>query len=382
MAAGSGGDSTSGVEGEVKVRLVGEVEEGEGGRTPVASRRDAEVKFSWSLKSLLLSILSSWSSVACKDLIRVEQCVFLLDPKPRTMFFGSLHHQVARFPLEKSPCCKMYLKRLFSPVVCVSWFLVVLVSLTEHNLVVSSSEIRSYVFLSEEVNISGLWGSQVSGLLRSREGIILRTIVTWMGPYKGLQDGGRHRNCCPPPSSCSSHQNSRQEALLKLSEKRLGSCWGWGIWKKSKYLLYVSNIIGKKTLDMCTFRWFWHKSDSFSFASKVLSSSIWKKVHKIELFRWIDWQIFDEKRIFNFHPMLVKWEFQQYWQIFDFSFNFSHKVIIFLTNPNIGALDFVVRLTQVQIPGKVNNRDHPVVDRTEQNTCQFADYNGFFFNSD
>ena len=184
------------------------------GNPSLASRRDAEVKFSWSLKSLLLSILSSWSSVACKDLIRVEQCVFLLDPKPRTMFFGSLHHQVARFPLEKSPCCKMYLNRLFSPVVCVSWFLVVLVSLTEHNLVVSSSEIRSYVFLSEEVNISrpvGIpkEGHQVSWLLRSREGIISGAIVTWMGPYKGLQDGGRHRNCCPPPSSCSSHQSSR-----------------------------------------------------------------------------------------------------------------------------------------------------------------------------
>ena len=37
MAAGSGGDSSTGVEGEVKVRLVGEVEEGEGGRTPVAT---------------------------------------------------------------------------------------------------------------------------------------------------------------------------------------------------------------------------------------------------------------------------------------------------------------------------------------------------------
>ena len=77
----------------------------------------------------------------------------------------------------------MYLNRLFSPVVCVSWFLVVLVSLTQHNLVVSSSEIRSYVFLSEEVNISrpvGIpkEGHQVSWLLRSREGIISGAIVT------------------------------------------------------------------------------------------------------------------------------------------------------------------------------------------------------------
>ena len=120
------------------------------GNPSLASRRDAEVKFSWSLKSLLLSILSSWSSVACKDLIRVEQCVFLLDPKPRTMFFGSLHHQVTRFPLAKNPCYKMYLKRLFSPVVCVSWFLVVLVSLTQHNLVVSSSEIRSCIFFARK----------------------------------------------------------------------------------------------------------------------------------------------------------------------------------------------------------------------------------------
>ena len=75
-----------------------------------------------------------------------------------------------------------------------------------------------HFFCQKKDNISRLVGipkegHQVSGLMRSREGVILRTIGTWMGPYKGLQDGGRHRNCCPPPSSCSSHQSSRQEAL-------------------------------------------------------------------------------------------------------------------------------------------------------------------------
>ena len=126
------------------------------GNPSLASHRDAEVKFSWSLTlSLLMSILSSWSRVACKDLIRVEQCVFLLDPKPRTMFFGSLHHQVAGFPLAKSPknrskksMLQNVFEEIFSPVVCVSWFLVVLVSLTQHNLVVSSSEIRSCIFFA------------------------------------------------------------------------------------------------------------------------------------------------------------------------------------------------------------------------------------------
>ena len=126
------------------------------GNPSLASHRDAEVKFSWSLTlSLLMSILSSWSSVACKDLIGVEQCVFLLDPKPRTMFFGSLHHQVAGFPLAKSPknrskksMLQNVFEEIFSPVVCVSWFLVVLVSLTQHNLVVSSSEIRSCIFFA------------------------------------------------------------------------------------------------------------------------------------------------------------------------------------------------------------------------------------------
>ena len=83
----------------------------------------------------------------------------------------------------KNPCCTMFLKRLFSPVVCVSWFLVVLVSLTQHNLVVSSSEIRLCILLPGEDNISrpvGIpkEGHQFSGLLRSREGIISGAIVT------------------------------------------------------------------------------------------------------------------------------------------------------------------------------------------------------------
>ena len=197
------------------------------GNPSLASHRDAEVKFSWSLTlSLLMSILSSWSRVACKDLIRVEQCVFLLDPKPRTMFFGSLHHQVAGFPLAKSPknqSKKSMLQNVFEEIVftCGLCELVSCCTCKSHTAQSCCFLVWDQImhfFCQKKDNISRLVGipkegHQVSGLMRSREGVILRTIGTWMGPYKGLQDGGRHRNCCPPPSSCSSHQSSKQEAL-------------------------------------------------------------------------------------------------------------------------------------------------------------------------
>ena len=231
------------------------------GNPSLASHRDAEVKFSWSLTlSLLMSILSSWSRVACKDLIRVEQCVFLLDPKPRTMFFGSLHHQVAGFPLAKSPknrSKKSMLQNVFEEIVftCGLCELVSCCTCKSHTTQSCCFLVWDQImhfFCKKKTIFQDRWGSlkratNFQGYRdQGRELFQGRLWPEWV-PIKGyrmevdigiaaLRQVAAAPIKVPDRKLCKSYLRKGLEVAAEE----------WGIWKKGKSLLHVSNITGKK----------------------------------------------------------------------------------------------------------------------------------------
>ena len=161
----------------------------------------------------------------------------------------------------KNPCCTMFLKRLFSPVVCVSWFLVVLVSLTQHNLVVSSSEIRSCIFFArKKTTFRDLWGSlkRVTNFQgywdQGRELFQGRLWPEWV-PIKGYRmevDIGiaPFRQVAAAPIKVPNRK-------LCKSYLRKGLEVAGEFEKKSKSLLYVSNITGKSIYLSVTLAQIW-----------------------------------------------------------------------------------------------------------------------------